>query len=715
MTTFVGRGFSRASLAPLKGRPTFAVLGASLVLGALLAPLGAQQAQTQREQPVFRTGATGIEVDARVFDRNGRFVDNLRIEDFEVLEDGVPQVVRALTLVGAPALSSAAGTSGPPAGNATGTTPGITAAKPAPQTWIFVFDLNHLTPGGGFSRAKAAVETFLLHDFTDGDMGGVVAGSRMVNNRLTSERTELVAAARSVTPLSELRSRMVELTREWPRLRDESEAMLVADGNRDAMQRAVIRACADDPSACRLVSPDAQILEKSQRFQRDAARATTDTLNAINGLASGLARIPGPKTIVFLSEGFITAQMETSLRSAVGQTARAGARVYAIDVRGLDRGAAAGNIDRPSPDDPSGGPPRFDMGEDGPNSLAVDTGGFVIRNENNVGRALAEIAADANQYYVISYQPADTNLDGKYRAIDVRIKRDDVKVRARKGYLALQPAQMLIPGPMARGTEPPSPASPSSPVSPASPTSPPTPTSPTTPPSPPPPPPAMSVRPDATASAMTLAGGDLTRTDALSAEGWSAFQRGDVEAALGPLTRAAAQPNVRPWILYVLGLSHAALNQPKEAIIAWERVRAAVPTFVPVYMDLAATYGHLADLTHALAVLRDAEARWPQDADVLNAVGVILLRRGALDDAIAAFEKAAASAPDDPVAYLNLGRACEMRYVRGRRYVESQQRWIAPEGDRQKAIQHFERYIALKGPYADQATEAIARLKWGGV
>lgn len=225
----------------------------------------------------------------------------------------------------------------------------------------------------------------------------------------------------------------------------------------------------------------------------------------------------------------------------------------------------------------------------------------------------------------------------------------------------------------------------------------------------------MRVRPDAEATAKALVGDDLSRTDALSAEGWSAFQRGDVESALGPLTRAAAQPDVRPWVLYVLGLSHAALSQHRDAIAAWERVRAAAPEFSPISLDLAATYGHLGELTSALAVLRDAEARWPDDADILNAVGVILIRRGVLDDAIKAFEKAAVSAPEDPAAYLHLGRAYEMRYVRGRRYVESRQRWVAPEGDRQKAIQHFERYIALKGPYADQATEAISRLKWGGV
>ena len=200
----------------------------------------------------------------------------------------------------------------------------------------------------------------------------------------------------------------------------------------------------------------------------------------------------------------------------------------------------------------------------------------------------------------------------------------------------------------------------------------------------------------------------------MSAEGWKAYERGDVEAAIAPLTRAAAQPDVRPWVLYVLGLSHAALNQSAEAIAAWERVRVAAPEFAPVYLDLAAVYGQRADLTNALSVLRQAETRWPEDVTVHNAIGVIFVRRGALDDAIKAFDKARADAPEDPVAHLNLGRAYEMRYTRNRRYIASQQRWVAPEGDRQKAIEHFQRYVDLKGPHADQAIESIARLKWGG-
>ena len=701
-----------------------------------LTPLRAQQ-DPQREPPVFRLGVPGVEVDARVFDRNGHFVDSLTIGDFELLENGVPQSLQALALVGGTSRAA----SGSPEIAGTVTARPMPAA-PARHTWIFFFDLNHLTSGGGFDRARAAVETYLRDQFNTGDIGGVVAGSRMVNNRLTSVREELVEAARSVKPLSEHRSRTVELTREWPRLRDEGEALLIAKGDRDALQRAVLRACTDDPSTCKGAPPDLAVLDKSKRFEREVSRVTSETLTAINAVASGLARMPGPKTIVFLSDGFVTENMETTLQSVVGQTARAGARIYAIDVRGLNRGAAAGNSDRMTPDDPAGGPARFDMGADGPNSLAVDTGGFVIRNENNIDRALAQIASDANRYYVLSYQPTDSRFDGKFRTIEVRVRRPDIKVRARRGYLALEPSRMLTPSadklsspsvssrglenqpalrnPLGLENQPELRTRPSSsPAVPSVTAVPPGPPVTAVPPSPPvtpsaPGPPPLRIRPDATDKAVALAGGDLARTNALSAQGWKAYERGDVEAAIPPLTQAAAQPDVRPWVLYVLGLSHAALNHSAEAIVAWERVRSAAPEFAAVYFDLAAVYGQSSDLTNALSVLRQAETRWPEDATVHNAIGVIFSRRGALDDAIKAFDKARTKAPEDPVAYLNLGRAYEMRYTRNRRYIASQQRWVAPESDRQKAIEYFQRYVDLKGPHADQAIESIARLKWGG-
>jgi len=419
-----------------------------LAAAALIAAAGRQPALSAvegQQAPVYRSGVQVVEVDARVFDRDGHFVRTLGRADFEILEDGVPQQIVAMTLVDLLSAVRTPPTFPQPPGGGPRTVGERPAVAPAGHTWVFFFDLNHLTPGAGFERARKAVEDFIATRFTQGDLAGVIAGDKMVNNRLTTVREELVAAVKSVKPRDDIRSLAIESTREWPRFRDNEEALRVARNERDAIAAAVTRACNDDSTQCQRA--EGEVRSKGQRIAGLIQNMTMATFNSINAMASGLARMAGPKTIVFLSDGFVTSGMETTLRSIVGQSARAGARVYAIDVRGLGRGMGS-TADQMQTDSPSGSGPRFDSQSDGVNSLAVDTGGMMIRNENNIGRALDAIAADTNSYYVLGYQPLNTNFDGKYRKIQIRVKRDGLKVRARQGYLALEPSKMLKPEPI---------------------------------------------------------------------------------------------------------------------------------------------------------------------------------------------------------------------------------------------------------------------------
>ena len=698
----------------------FALAIAGTLLGTHLA---AQQ--PSQEQPVFRSGVHVIEVDVRVFDKDGRFVRNLTRDDFEIIEGGAPQAVEALYLIGNPA------TTGPAAAGAPGGVPEnrpIPSPSSARQTWIFVFDTNHLVPGAGFDRAKQAVTEFLRTGFKDGDVGGIVAGGRMINNRLTSVREELVAAAEGLKPNVELRSAYLELAREWPRLRDPLEAIQISNGDKDALDRAVMRAVSDGDGNSP-VPPDLVIREKARRFHTAFEQMTRQTLTTVNVLASGLAKIAGPKTIVLLSDGFVTERMESDLQQAVGQTARAGGRIYAIDVRGLNRGRGAGIIDQGAATDEVGGPAQFDMLADGPNSLAVDTGGLMIRNENNIGRALGTIAEDAGTFYVIGYRPANQTFDGRFRPIEVRVKRPDVRVRSRRGYLAIEPSRLLTPQPITSPSKPPvdgpDAATGRSSLSPKDLTPPPLPPE-LAPVAPLPPATAgkvvegaataatnqLRMRPDAMERVREIAGASANETGSIAAKGWAAYERGDVESAAAAFTEAAKQPDVRPWVLYTLGLSHVALGRPLDAVTVWERVRTAAPGFSAVYIDLADVYLQLSEETKALAVLRDGSSRWPQDPEFYNAIGVMQVRRGALDEGIQAFEKAAQVAPAEPLAYFNLGRAFQMRHHRDTRYVASQRRWISPESDRKKAIEYYQQYLKLGGPYVSQANEAIRLLEW---
>ena len=711
------------------GHPVKHRLGAALGVALFGSALQAQQ--TNPNPPTFRSSVQVIEVDVRVFDKSGRFVTTLTRDDFEIVEEGAPQKVEAMFLVDANRPAAAATPEAPAASSAAATATG----PAAPQTWIFFFDLNHLTPGGGFDRARKAVEDFIATRFKDGDLAGILAGDKMINNRLTSVRKELLDAVKQVKPRSDARSRSLDLTREWPRLLSEEEAIQISRNEREAVQRATQRAITDDP--LREKEADMAVREKGRVMADNFHRAALSTMTSINGLASGLARIPGPKTVVFLSDGFVTQQVETTLRSVVGQTARAGARVYAIDVRGLNRFGNAGIIDQGQVTDEAGAFSGTDSYADGPNSLAVDTGGMMIRNENNIGRALATIADDAGTYYVLAYRPVNSTFDGKFRAIQVRVKGEGLRVRARRGYLALDPARMTVPTPLKpAGDHAPAPgagekqpevatAAPTEAAAEAKPqpvttaigtvvASPPDAVAGTG---------TVRLRPDtedrvnalsardSTGAAPRLADAGSGAAD-LAKTGWDAYQRGDVEKSLSDLSQAAAQPGAKAWVSYALGMAQVAMGRPSDAIASWERVRQEAPDFEPVYMDLADTYSQIAELSRSLAVLRDAEKRWPKSAAVQSAIGVIQVSRGALDEGITHLTEAAAAAPDDPLMHLNLGRAYAMRFQRGRRYVTSQRRWVAPEGDRQKATEAFQRCVALGGPYAQQARDALSVLEW---
>lgn len=356
------------------------VVASALAVSCLhfAAPLADQQPPQQ----AFKSGVQLLEVDARVFDREGRFVTDLTVEDFEILEKGAVQKIQTMFLVGGPAVSASM--------------PSASAAPILPraaQTWIFIFDHRHLRPNG-FHRAKGGVGAFMADRFRAGDLAGVIMNDKMVNNRISSVRSEFLDALQQVTAPADA---------VWRAQDQEDAARAGGEGEAGSHIRNALE------------------LHSVAETKR-AARATIETLDA---LARGLSAMPGPKTIVLFSDGFALAELEGTIRTVVGRMNRAGGRIYAIDTRGL-----------------AGGP------SDTINSLAVDTGGRVIFNTNNIGHALDEVAADTNVYYVLGYQPANLRHDGKYREIEVRVKRSRVTVRARKGYLALPPSKMLIPQPV---------------------------------------------------------------------------------------------------------------------------------------------------------------------------------------------------------------------------------------------------------------------------
>jgi VWFA-related protein len=68
--------------------------------------------------------------------------------------------------------------------------------------------------------------------------------------------------------------------------------------------------------------------------------------------------------------------------------------------------------------------------------LADQTGGFLINNTNDLAKGFARIDADRRFYYLLTYEPKNTNFDGTWRTVSVKVPHRRVTVRARTGYLA---------------------------------------------------------------------------------------------------------------------------------------------------------------------------------------------------------------------------------------------------------------------------------------
>ena len=63
------------------------------------------------------------------------------------------------------------------------------------------------------------------------------------------------------------------------------------------------------------------------------------------------------------------------------------------------------------------------------------TGGRVVANTNAPEENVPEIIRESESYYVIGYRPADPQIPGQRRKIDVTVRRPGIKISARREYV----------------------------------------------------------------------------------------------------------------------------------------------------------------------------------------------------------------------------------------------------------------------------------------
>jgi VWFA-related protein len=75
-------------------------------------------------------------------------------------------------------------------------------------------------------------------------------------------------------------------------------------------------------------------------------------------------------------------------------------------------------------------------------TLAENTDGIAVVDSNDLDKGLKRISDDLTSYYLLGYYSTNPKLDGRYRALKVRVKQPGVQVRARPGYRASTEAEV---------------------------------------------------------------------------------------------------------------------------------------------------------------------------------------------------------------------------------------------------------------------------------
>lgn len=149
------------------------------------------------------------------------------------------------------------------------------------------------------------------------------------------------------------------------------------------------------------------------------AKGMTTLNDAIVEAAKTLAERPETRrAIIVLSDGMDT-HSRASSDKAVEAALAVGASIFAVDMTSLEVGGAGARQSATSL-----------------KGFAEKTGGRFISTPGGpaLRDAFTGIADELGHQYTISYHPLNKKRDGKWRKLEVKVKREDVEVRTRKGY-----------------------------------------------------------------------------------------------------------------------------------------------------------------------------------------------------------------------------------------------------------------------------------------
>ena len=414
-------------------------------------------APKKSDDDVVRVYTELVQTDVMVFDKQGRFVDGLTKDNFELRIDGKPRSIESFELI------TAGSNEESQLAAARGATT-INLKRPVPldrgRIVFFYVDDFHIDLAGVVA-AKKVITTFIEKEMGQNDQAAIASPTGQIGflQQLTNDRTVLKLALDRLN-VKGFSSR----DHDRPPM-SEYEALLIDNNNRDVFDFFVNETMRINPGMTRDMAAHA-VRARAESTQNLAARYNQNTLYSLERLVHSAKNLPGRKLVFFLSGGFLIENRRgdsyEKLREITTAAARNGVIIYSMDTRGLVASLKDASMEQAF--DPYGQLARQTMGElhatqDGMNALAVDTGGKAIFNTNDLKKGLAPALQETSTYYLLAWKPdAEAQKHKKFRNLEVRlINRPELFVRVRKGFFDLDPPAK--PPVAKESSKPPKPAS----------------------------------------------------------------------------------------------------------------------------------------------------------------------------------------------------------------------------------------------------------------
>lgn len=458
-------------------RNALAFLLAACLLAASAVAQTATPSQSKQTQPqddeeeVVRITSALVQTDVVVTDKNDQIVNDLKLSDFEVFENGKRQELKFLEFIN---VAGERRTEGTRPGDSLPETARIERELTARNVRrVMAFVVDDLTiPGQDMITVRRVLTDFVDNKMQEGDLVAIVrtVGGKGLLQQFTSDKRTLRRAIALLTPTSSYYSAF-----------GEPEPVGVTKGDLKAFG---IESAEGGTAA----SDQMESLEINDMRRTDTGE--TASLNRFligfmtaNSVVDSLRQIPGRKSLVLFSGGVPVLSSSTvdSRDTRIGvvsgasggflslvqqvtnrlrdNAVRSSVVINTMDPRGLNAQRAVASFSntpiRSAMDAPD---PGFGRGQSVQEqsiigqplsagseqltlrSLSADTGGVAAVNTNDFGGALDRVLALSRGYYVLAYTPIE-KFDNKFRKVEVKVKRDGLRVFKHTGYFAREEAR----------------------------------------------------------------------------------------------------------------------------------------------------------------------------------------------------------------------------------------------------------------------------------